>query len=156
VYRENLIRAAALIAALGTWCVTLAACSGTSVGTSKRDYIGRAGAICRDASDAVRNVKPDSSSADSVATSIRKVVAIERAAARQLRALKPPTGDAHALGQWLSLVDDSLAQLDVARHAAAEGDAHGAAAANARSAVRQQQADAVALRYGVTACAAPP
>jgi hypothetical protein len=153
VYRKDLIRAAALIAALGTWCVTLAACSGTSVGMSKRDYIGRAGAICRDASDAVRKVKPDSSSVDSVATSVGKVVTIERAAARELRALQPPTGDAHALGQWLSLVDDSLAQLDAARHAAAEGDARGAAAANARAAALQQQADAVALQYGVTACA---
>jgi hypothetical protein len=150
------MRAAALIAGLGTWCVSLAACSGSTVGMSKADYVRRAGTICRTASDAVGKVKADASSPDSVGGSIGKVVTIERAAARQLRALRPPTGHADALGRWLTLVDDSLDQLDASARAAAEGDAHSAGAANLHSKDLQQQADAVAQQYGVTACVTTP
>lgn len=149
------MRGAGLIAALAAWCVSLAAYSGSSVGMSKVDYIRRAGAVCRVASDSARNVKADSSSADAVAATIGKLVTIERSAVRQIRALRPPRGDEHTLGQWLGLVDQTLDQLDVSRRAAAAGDAQGAAAANARSADLQQQADAVAVRYGITACATP-
>jgi len=150
------MRGASLIAGLAAGCVSLAACSGTSsVGMSRIDYLRRAAAICRDASDSVRNVKADASSADAVAATIGKLVTIERSAARQIRALRPPRGDEHTLGQWLGLVDQTLDQLDASRRAAAAGDAQGAAAANARSADVQQQADAVAVRYGITACATP-
>lgn len=149
------MRVAALIAGLGAWCVGLTACSGTAAAMSKSQYISRAETICRDASDAVRDIKPDASSADSVATSIGKVVTIERAAARQLRSLRSPSGDVNALGRWLNLVDDALDQLDASRRAAAEGDGNGAAAANLRSTTLQQQADDAALRYGVEGCVAP-
>jgi hypothetical protein len=150
------MRRARFAALAGVLSAAVAACSGNSVGMTKTDYIGRAGAICRDASDAVRKVKPDASTPRSVAASIEQVVIIERAAAQQLRSLRPPTGDAPALAQWLRFVDDSIKELDVARAAAARGDAAGATAANVRSNALQQQADAAAQQYGVTACVAPP
>ncbi|MBV8951711.1 MAG: hypothetical protein JOZ99_12605 [Actinobacteria bacterium] len=150
------MRAAALVAGLGSWCATAGACSGGSVGLSKPEYIRRAGAICRDADDAVRKLTPDSTTAASVAASIDDVVTIERAAVQRLHALRPPTGDAHALAQWLQLVDRSLDELEASGRAAAADDAQGANAANVRSGSLQQQADVVALDYGVVGCAAPP
>ncbi len=149
------MRAAVMIAGLGAWCVGITGCSGTAAAMSKNQYITRAETICRVASEAVHNITPDASSADSVATSIGKVVTVERAAARQLRSLRPPSGDAPALGRWLNLVDDALDQLDASRLAASEGDANAATAANLRSSALQQQADDVALRYGVAGCVAP-
>lgn len=148
------MRTAVLLAAAGSLCVGITACTGGAAGLSRTDYIGRAGAICRDANDALRKVKGDSSTPAAVAASINEVVSIERAAAQQLRELRPPPTDAHAVSQWLTLVDGSLDELEAAGRAAALGDGSGAAAANVRSGALQQQADAAALQFGVTACAA--
>ncbi|HEY7136612.1 MAG TPA: hypothetical protein VIB48_16280 [Acidimicrobiia bacterium] len=133
--------------------ILLAACGGSS-GPTKAEYTKQAAAICRDANDSVTKVRADATTTSALAASIGQVVSIEQGAARRVRALRAPKGDEAVLRQWLGLVDETLAELDAAAHAAATGDGAAAGAANQRAKALDQQADAIADRYGLDACAA--
>jgi hypothetical protein len=138
----------AVLAALVTGC------SGGSSGMSKAAYTKAATAICRDASESVTKVRPDTASSGALAASIDEVVSIERRAARRVRALREPRDDEAVLREWLGLVDETLVQLDKAARAAAAGNGAAADAANRRAQELDQQADDIAARYGLSACAA--
>jgi hypothetical protein len=142
---------AALAAALAT--ILLAACGGSS-GPTKAEYTKQAAAICRDANDSVTKVRADATTTSALAASIGRVVSIEQDAARRVRALRAPKGDEAVLRQWLGLVDETLDELDTASHAAAAGDGAAANAANQRAQALDRQADGIATRYGLDACAA--
>lgn len=142
---------AVLAAALTT--MLLAGCGGSS-GPTKAEYTKQAAAICRDANDSVTKVRADATTTSALAASIGRVVSIEQDAARRVRALRAPKGDEAVLRQWLGLVDETLDELGTAGHAAATGDGAAADAANQRAKVLDRQADAIATRYGLDACAA--
>ncbi|HZR13905.1 MAG TPA: hypothetical protein VFC33_11720 [Acidimicrobiia bacterium] len=137
--------AAALVAAVSS-------CGGSSHSISKPEYVTRASAVCRDADRAVNAVRGDATDTTALATSIGRVLSIERDAVKRVRAIPPPRADEPALDHWLDLVDRSLDEVDDARQASEHGDAAAAAAANARGADLAQQATEAARAYGITAC----
>lgn len=136
----------------GVVATVAASCGGSSHDVSKSEYVTRASAVCRDADRDVSAVRRDATDATTLAASIGRVLSVERDAVTRVRAIPAPREDARALDQWLSLVDQSLDQVDAARRASTRGDAAGAAAANAHGADLAQRATEAARAYGITAC----
>ena len=141
------------VGALGVLIATVAACGGGGGELTRVEYVRRANAVCRDAAQAVEDLRvPRTADGDALVSASAAVVQIQRRALERLRELSAPTADRAALTRWLALVDQTLDQSDASVRAQRSGDVQAALTANANGEVLDRQADELARRYGLTSC----
>ncbi len=133
--------------------VVASACSDGSSQLSKQSYIDRADEICAQANKKIRGLEhPDLTDPEATSRTIRRLLAIQRAELKDLRALKPPETDEPAKNKWLGFVSKALDEADAALAALERGDRNGVNEANSRGGEAQLQADDLASGYGINGC----
>ncbi len=132
----------------------LAACGGGGNDTSS--FISQADGICQDRAqqgEAVRtDVGPvqDAQSAQELAT---RLIKVDAPSLDRLKALNAPSSASDSFQQYLSHRDDALAELRKGVTAAGRDDQAAYAQAQAASRKASDEADAVAAKMGLKACA---
>jgi len=154
-------RAAIALAAIAALTVASACSDGGSSRLSKQSYIDRADEICAQANKKIRGLEhPDLTDPQATSSTIRRLLAIQRAEAKDLRGLKPPETDAPATNKWLGFVSKALDEAEAALAALERSDRDGVNEANRRGGEAQLQADDLASGYGINGCVgaqeAPP
>lgn len=139
--------------------LVVAACGGAG-GTSKADYVKQANAVCRDAAKQVAALRiPSRADVTAMPKAAARVVAVQRRALDQLRAIKPPKPDRTEIAKWVALVDQTIDQADLSAAAQKDGEIQRAITANANGSALDRRADEIARAYGLRMCvqaAAPP
>lgn len=121
---------------------------------SKDEYLEQADAICRASAADVAAIPPPSvSDVAAVEAAIAQLVRIQRRALGELRELPPPEADEPGVEMWLDAVDATLDQMDAVRDALLEGDSAAVQAANQEGGTLNDQAESLAVDYGLRACA---
>ena len=138
---------AVLLAVLG------AACGGGSSSVTRREYIHRADAVCREAAKQVLRVSaPKGSSESEIGRAAARIVAAQRRALAELKALPEPSEPSGTVTKWIALVDQTLDQADASVRAQQRGDVTTALRANQHGAVLDGRADELARGYGMRVC----
>ena len=120
---------------------------------TRRAYIHRADAICRRAAKQVQRVTaPEGSSQAELGRAAAKIVAAQRQALEELKALPTPSEPSGTVTRWIALVDQTLDQADASAHAQERGDVTAAVRANQHGAVLDGRADELARGYGMRLC----
>jgi hypothetical protein len=142
-------RAAGLLAV----ALIAVACGGGSGRLDKREFVGKANAICARADARIaRLTPPDPADAAALARSGQKVVEIERDALVELRGLKAPEADDVKIQKWIALVDQTLDKAAESVAAQQAGDLQKANEANGEGRTVDQRADQIASAYGLDRC----
>jgi hypothetical protein len=125
---------------------------------AKADFIARADAICASALRQTRSISPISTGQQRQALSayLAKVLPIVQSEANQIRALRPPPGNARDRAK-LEAYRSALAQITVDYRelaaAAKRGDVQGMTSAEA--ALRSSSIASLAASYGLRSCGTP-
>jgi hypothetical protein len=144
----RIVVAFGLVAAFGVSASTASA--GAQI--SKRQYIGKADAICGSAIVKIRKLGRLYPASQAAAVG-GKVLAVDRRALGALRALTPPAGETATIKRLLGLADKSI-NKGIARVVAAARTGNNSAykAAARRATTLINTAHAAARRYGFSAC----
>jgi hypothetical protein len=140
--------------ALGAGALILGGCGGSSV--SQGDVIARGNAICAGALRQVRATPSPAGGAGSLAglsDYLKQVMPIVDREISDIRALPRPSQDRALLDRYVAAL--AATRADYVRLAAAAKNGDSTGAAQALAALQASPAQALAKRYGLSACAAP-
>jgi hypothetical protein len=141
-------------------CVLALSACDDGGGTTRVDFVRQANAVCRTNARQIAVLEiPGRADVGSMPRAASEVVAVQRRSLDRLRDLEPPKQDREQVEKWIALVDQTLDQAELSANSQRDGDIQRAIAANANGASLDRRADAIAKRYGMTACvraATPP
>jgi hypothetical protein len=136
----------------------LVACGGGG-GMTRADYVKEANSVCRKAARDVAAIDANGSDVEQLPKVAGEVVAVQRKALDQLKAIKVPKEDRTRITKWIALVDQTIDQAEVSAESQRSGDITRAMAANVNGAALDRRADELARAYGLGGCvraATPP
>ncbi|MCC6224409.1 MAG: hypothetical protein IT201_13085 [Thermoleophilia bacterium] len=145
-------RAAAAVAALALAGVA-AGCGGGGGGDrlSKEEFIAQADAICKQANADI-DALGEPTSLEEIVTLAASAIKIQEESLAELRALKPPEEDEATLNEAYDLVEQQVEVGKKVQAAAEAGDMETIEALIAENEPLDEQADQIALDYGLTEC----
>jgi len=141
------------------WCgliVALAACGGGSERLSAAGYAREAGKLCARANRAVGRVELPTVPDHSTAGRLERVVAIQRHAIDDLRALRPPTRLSSLVQRWIALLDQATDELERMRDQLRIGRTAEASAYGEKAATLSARARELVAPLHQTSCLGPP
>jgi hypothetical protein len=145
-----------------TWCglITLLAVIVTGCGDgdrlSAREYAREASSICTRANTRVDQLTiPPLTEHASAARVIRRVARIQRAAALELRDLRPSRRIADLTVMWVALIHQSANELDLMADSLRLGELGGATEDGRASTRLTERAQALVSASGITSCHGP-
>jgi hypothetical protein len=144
------------VIALAVLSLVAAACSSPGITTSRTDFQRLANAVCAEADAKAAKVEaPAQVDGPAIASTVASIVAIERAALRQLQKLILPPADAAAIRSWYASVRKTIDATAAVGTASGKGDFTAATAARDRGNALAATADASARSLGLDKCATP-
>ncbi len=145
-------RAAAAVAALALAGVA-AGCGGGGGGDrlSKEEYIAQADAICKQANEEI-DALGEPATLEEIVTLAASAIEIQEESLAELRALKPPEEDEATLNEAYDLVEQQVEVGKQVKAAAEAGDMETIQTLIAENDPLDEQADQIALDYGLTEC----
>jgi hypothetical protein len=127
---------------------------------TKAAYVKQANLVCHDAATSVAALKlPDTGDVSTVPKAAKEIVAVQRKALEQLKAIRPPKEERPEITKWIALVDQTIDQAEMSARAQQDGDIQRAITANVNGAALDARADQLAKAFGLKTCvqaAAPP
>lgn len=145
-------RAAAAVAAFALAGVA-AGCGGGGGGDrlSKEEYIAQADAICKQANEEI-DALGEPATLEEIVTLAASAIKIQEESLAELRALKPPEEDEATLNEAYDLVEQQVEVGKQVKAAAEAGDMETIETLIAENDPLDEQADQIALDYGLTEC----
>ena len=131
-----------------------AACGGGDGGgdrLTKEQYIAEADAICADINEQL-DALGEPGNLEEVAELAESAVGIQEEALEKLRALQPPEADEATLNEAYELLDQQVVLGNEIADAARDGDAASITAIIGQLEGIDNQADQIAIDYGLTEC----
>ena len=123
---------------------------------SVRDYVRRAGDVCRDANAVLARIAvPDLSAARAAPRAMRRAVRVERRAVHELRGLHPPGRLADLHQRWVALLEQGADEMERAAIDAQRGHVVDAAEHRANARLLWARAGTLVASEGMDSCGGP-